>query len=150
MLETAIAVKSALEKRGHWIELVNLDPSRIEDLCRFEWIFNLSETIYGFPLAGCEIAELMESLGIHFTGAGSESIKICENKAAAKIIISKYGVRTPLFEVFSQDDRIETGLAFPLIVKPLHEDGSIGITFDSVVGYGQEMVSKVSEIHRLY
>jgi D-alanine-D-alanine ligase len=97
-----------------------------------------------------EIAEQMEWLGIPFTGSGSTTLKMCSDKAAVKKVLFSQGVRTPEFEVFKPGAEVYTQLGFPLIVKPLHEDGSIGIYKDSVVGTSRALDRKVHRIHQRY
>jgi len=150
ILDTAVAVKSALEKKGHQVELVTFEPNQTEGFSQYEWIFNLAETIRGFPLAEYEVAVKLEELGIPFTGSGSETLLTCVHKSSAKTLIQKYGILTPQFQKVNPGEKIKTGLEFPLIVKPDHEDGSIGIKDDSVVYSIPELTRKVSEIHQVY
>jgi D-alanine-D-alanine ligase and related ATP-grasp enzymes len=148
--DTAVAVKSALEKKGHQVDLVTFEADQVEELCKYEWIFNLAETIYGFPFADYQIAEIMEGLGIPFTGSGSATLRTCLYKSATKTQIQNHGIRTPRYEMVDPGDTVKTNLAFPLIVKPDHEDGGIGIKSDSVVQSMPELVRKISEIHQIY
>jgi D-alanine-D-alanine ligase len=150
ILDTAVAVKSALEKKGHQVDLVTFETSQVEGFSKYEWIFNLAETIRGFPLAEYEVALRMEALGIPFTGSGSEALLTCVHKSSAKTKIQKYGIRTPQFQKVNPGEKIKTNLEFPLIVKPDHEDGSIGIKDDSVVQSIPELTRKIFEIHQVY
>ena len=148
--DTAVAVKSVLEKKGHQVDLVPFEASQVECLGKYEWIFNLAETVRGFPLAEYEVAVKLEELGIPFTGCGSETLLACVHKSSAKTQIQKYGILTPRFQKVNPGEKIETRLEFPLIVKPDHEDGSIGIKNDSVVQSMAELTRKISEIHHDY
>jgi D-alanine-D-alanine ligase len=60
------------------------------------------------------------------------------------------GVITPAFEVFFAGDEIRTRLPFPLIIKPVHEGGSVGIHEDSVVHNMDDLTSRVRRIHDVY
>jgi D-alanine-D-alanine ligase len=148
--EVAEAVRAALEEGGYLAELVDLDPDRIGDLTRFDHLFNLAETIYGYPLAEYEIAAQIEDLGIPFTGAGSVALRLCGNKAITKDRLVKCGVPTPPYEVYDYDTPIVSQLRYPLFVKPVHEDGSIGITDESVVKTPAELAARVNYIHLNY
>jgi D-alanine-D-alanine ligase len=150
VLATANAVKSSLESQGSQVELLNIKSTRVTDLREFDWVFNLTETIDGFVLKDYEIAEQMELLGIPFTGSGSTTLKLCSDKAAVKSMLSHYGVCTPAFEVVKPGAEIRNRLEFPLIVKPLHEDGSIGIFKDSVVCTTHALIRMVHRIHHRY
>ena len=148
--KVAQAVKAVLDSYGCEAEVVNLDPTRIGELVKFDWVFNLAESIYGYPLADYEIAEQMERYGIGFTGSGSKSLKTCLDKALTKCELLRNGIGTPAYELFQPGSSIYNHLEYPLIVKPLHEDGSIGITNDSIVRNDAELVRTVERVHRLY
>jgi D-alanine-D-alanine ligase len=150
VVEVANAVQAALQAHGYQAELVNLDPDQIDDLCRFDWIFNLAESIYGYPLADFQVAQQMEKLGIKFTGSGSKTLKTCLDKAAAKCELLRNGIGTPAFEVFQPGSYILNLLRYPLFVKPVHEDGSIGIQNDSIVHNNAELKHQVEKIHQMY
>jgi D-alanine-D-alanine ligase len=150
VIEVAHAVQSALNQHGLQVELVDLDPDRIADLCKYDFVFNLAETIYGFPLADYEVAEKLEALNIQFTGSGSGSLKACLNKAFTKSELQKHAILTPAFELYFPGERVRTRLNFPVIVKPVHEDGSFGITSDSVCWNDLDLERQVANTHRLY
>jgi D-alanine-D-alanine ligase len=149
-VEVAQAVQAALTTCGYQSTLVELDPGRIFDLKKYSWVFNLAETIYGFPLTVYEIAEKLEQLNINFTGSGSSALKACANKAFTKNELIKYGILTPAFEVYLPGEPVHCGLKFPVIVKPVHEDGSIGISADSVASNGADLRRLVERTHTLY
>ena len=150
VIEVAHAVQAALESKGCRVELVDLDPNQISALRAFDWVVNLTETIYGFPLADYEMAERMEGLKINFTGSGSQALRSCLDKGITKIELARYGVLTPAYNVISAGDAIWTTCSYPVIVKPVHEDGSIGITSESIARDETELVSRVEKIHRMY
>lgn len=150
VFEVAEAVKAALEAEGFQAELVDLGITPLEDLEKFDWVFNLAETIVGFPLTEYEVAERMEHLGIQFTGTGSSGLKACLDKGTTKAELVKAGILTPAFEVVPPGAEASGCLGFPLFVKPVHEDGSIGITGNSIVWAASELDSMVKRIHQLY
>jgi len=150
VIEVANAVRAALIEKGYQAELVDLDPGRIGDLVRFDWIFNLTESIYGFPLADFEIARKLEAFKIQFTGSGSKTLKVCLDKAATKCGLLLNGISTPAFEVFQPGKPILNFLRYPLFVKPVREDGSIGINDSSIVRNDAELRHQVENVHRLY
>ncbi len=150
IIEVAQAVQKSLQAQGYTAELVDLHPERISDLGRFDWVFNLAETIYGYPLADYEVAQKMEEFNIHFTGSGSRTLRTCLNKAATKCVLQANGIATPDFEVFLPDNPIQNFLEFPLFVKPLSEDGSFGINADSIARNEAELINQVNKIHLAY
>jgi D-alanine-D-alanine ligase len=84
-------------------------------------------------LASAAPPALLDVFGIPYTGGDFLSLAITLDKALAKEILGYHGVRTPAFQVFSAADApLREGLGYPLIVKPLCEDASIGVCRDSV------------------
>jgi D-alanine-D-alanine ligase len=150
VIEVAHAVQAALLENGYQTELVDLDPGQIGDLRRFDWVFNLAESIYGYPLADFQVAQQMEKMDIKFTGSGSRTLRICLDKAATKCELLRNGIGTPAFEVFQPGLYILNLLKYPLFVKPVHEDGSIGIQNDSIVHNDTELKHQVEKIHQVY
>ncbi len=150
IIEVAHAIQAVLKKKGYQAELVDLDSDRIGELGRYEWIFNLTETIFGFPLRDYEIATKMEALKINFTGSGSITLRTCLDKAAAKRALLSARIDTPAYDVLQPGHPIHSSLEYPLFVKPVHEDGSIGINEDSVVKSEAELREQVDKVHRLY
>lgn len=150
VIEVAQAVQSALASQGIRTDSVNLAMTPIENLRQYDWIFNLSETIYGFSLTDDQVAEAMEKLGIGFTGSGSRTLKACRDKALTKNELSHNGILTPAYEVYPPGAQIQNRLRFPLIAKPLYEDGSFGITKDSLSHDPKELSHSVTRIHDLY
>ncbi len=149
-VETALAVKAALERSGYRADLVDLGKTRISEVRKFDWIFNLAESVYGYPLADYEVAGVLEALKLHFTGSGSVTLQACLNKATAKSELRKQGILTPAFEVFNPGDFIITGLEFPMIVKPVHEDGGVGIFNDSIVENAFELNRAVERVRTVF
>jgi D-alanine-D-alanine ligase len=150
VVEVARAVQAVLQEKGYFATPIDLNLDQISRLCQYDWIINLAETIYGFPLTDYEIAEQMERLNIHFTGSGSQALRLCLDKAVTKAKLIQYGVNTPVYDVFYPGDQIQTKCRYPAIVKPVHEDGSIGITNNSIARNDIELALRVEEIHRVY
>ncbi len=150
VIEVAQAVKAALEEKGIRAELIDLDPTRIAELQKYDWVFSLLEPVEGFPVTDIDIVEQMESLSIPFTGAGSYSLKATIDKSVTKAELLKYGITTPVYDVIYPGEPIITKCRFPIIVKPVHEDGSVGITKNSIANNGTRLASLVEKIHKLY
>ncbi len=150
IVESALAIKSALVEFGDSVEIIDLGKDRIGSLKKFDWVFNLAETNAGFPLADYEVAGIMEAMGVCFTGSSSATLKACLDKSTTKSILMKNGIKTPAYEVIQLDHEIDTSLDFPLIAKPVHEDGGIGIFNDSVVTNLKELEKVVTRIHKIF
>lgn len=150
VLEVAHCVQESLTHSGFDAVLVSLNPDKIDQLQEFDWVFNLTESICGFPLFDYEIAHQLEILHIGFTGSGSRTLQNCLDKAVTKCELVKNGIPTPVFEVFPPNHPIINHLRFPLLVKPIHEDGSIGISNRSIVRNLLELENQVNFIHNIY
>jgi D-alanine-D-alanine ligase len=70
------------------------------------------------------------------------------DKALAKKVLQFHGVLTPRFVTHFRG-RLDWAhdLEFPVIVKPLREDGSIGIGFRALVSSIKELMERIDELH---
>ncbi|NTV23060.1 MAG: ATP-grasp domain-containing protein [Nanoarchaeota archaeon] len=149
VLETANAVKLALERRGHKATLQKVNDS-LERLKEYDFVFNLAESVVGSDIEEYDIAKKMEDMNVPFTGSGPMALKICMDKYATKKKLIELGLSTPMFELVPLGSAPAKKMNYPLIVKPVREDGSIGITEDSVVYDALKLKAKVKEVHSLY
>jgi D-alanine-D-alanine ligase len=145
-------VAETLGKLGHEATLHVLDGSikSLHGLARVDadMIFNLAESFGGNDTADYCIAAYLELLGKHFTGSGSHGLLYGQDKAAAKKILEFHGIHTPVFaRSFRGRLDFSHDLAFPVIVKPAREDGSIGIEFSSVVTSIRELMERIDWLH---
>ncbi|HEX5475033.1 MAG TPA: ATP-grasp domain-containing protein [Vicinamibacterales bacterium] len=145
-------VCEALGKLGHQATLHCLDGSvkSLHALARMECdlVFNLAESFGGNDTADYCIAAYLELVGRRFTGAGSHGLLFAQDKAVAKKILEFHGIHTPVF-ARSYRGRLDFShdLAFPVIVKPAREDGSIGIEFNAVVSSIRELMERIDWLH---
>jgi D-alanine-D-alanine ligase len=94
---------------------------------------------------------MLELLNIPYTGSGPLTLATCINKVRVKEILMHHGILTPNYQVFySRNKKLDTDLKFPLIVKPVCMDNSIGITSDAVVKDEDELRTRISYILRTY
>jgi len=86
------------------------------------------------------VQELLEILGIPYTGSGVLSCIRCMDKVLAKHLLVEAGVPTPEFFAFSELafrelgaaealPQIEERLTFPIVVKPAAQGSALGIKF---------------------
>jgi len=84
--------------------------------------------------------ELLEILGIAFTGPGAAACARCMDKAQAKHAIREAGLPTPDWFAFNETafrelgaadalGQLEQSLGFPLVVKPSRGGSSLGVKF---------------------
>jgi len=115
--------------------------------CGADLIFNLTESYAGDETKEMNIAGYLDLLGLRYTGAGPHALFLAQDKAVAKKMFAFHGIQTPYFAT-AYRGRIEHAhnISFPLIVKPLSEDGSIGIDADAVVNGVKELMERVEYI----
>src|ERR1700691_3871299 len=141
----------ALQKLGHEPSYFELDgrPTSLHSLakCDADLIFNLTESFDGDDTKEMNVVAYVDLLGLRYTGAGPHAIFMSQDKAIAKKIFAFHGIKTPFFAT-SYRGRIEHAhdISFPLIVKPVSEDGSIGISADAVVDSVKELMERVEYI----
>ncbi len=89
---------------------------------------------------------LLEILGIPYTGSGVLASAIAINKAVTKEILRSKGVRTPGFIAVNRiEDVRELKITLPVVVKPVKEGSTIGI---SIVRGRENLISAVEEAFR--
>lgn len=98
-------------------------------------IFNCCESVRGRAALEMSVAALFDLFGIAYTGSPALTLGIALDKSLAKALFQAAGVSTPAAVAIRTLDELERTAtpAFPLIVKPLAEDASIGIEAASVV-----------------
>jgi D-alanine-D-alanine ligase len=105
---------------------------KIRPLC----VINLCESVYGNSAMEMNVPALLDLMRIPYTGNGPMALGTCVNKGLVKDRLRAHGIQTPDYAVFTEKTIIKRPLiGFPMIVKPLHEDGSLGVTWKNVV-YG--------------
>ncbi|MBN2458986.1 ATP-grasp domain-containing protein [Candidatus Woesearchaeota archaeon] len=152
VLETAGAVKAALERKGHQVSLVKVELDKIKSLKNdYDFIFNLAEGIDNDHFAEPMIAAELRKARMPFSGADDYALALCMNKIKTKRLFQKNNIPTPEYKVFKKPImRVRKNMGFPLIVKPAYEDGSIGIDLDSIVNDSSQLKKKVNEIIASY
>jgi len=147
------SVMDALKHYGHDVVFFDANERVFEKLRRsnIDFVFNVCERWNGNSFFEPHVAAMLELLGIPYTGSGPLTLSLCMNKVRVKEILMHHGIPTPNYQLFySRNKKLDPDLKFPLIVKPVCMDNSIGITNDSVVKNEEELRSKVGYIIRTY
>lgn len=145
-------VELVLRKHGHDVKRQGAKP-KIRDVASqimeddSDLIFNLCESLGGIGQHEQHVAALLEVLDKRFTGAGSIGLTLAQDKELSKKIFQFHGIRYPKFSCMDAG-KVEWSdeLAFPLFVKPLNEDASIGIDSGSIVHNVKELMERISYI----
>src|ERR1700743_1233335 len=138
----------ALKKLGHEPSYLVLDgeDKSLLSLAKHETdlFFNLVESYAGDDTLEMHIAGYLDLLGKPYTGAGPQGLYLAQDKGGAKKLLQFYGIRTPYFATCYQGKLDHSqDISFPLIIKPVSEDGSLGIDKGSVVGSVKELMERI-------
>jgi D-alanine-D-alanine ligase len=108
-------------------------------------VFNCCESFQGVAALEMSVAALYDLFGVAYTGSPALTLGIALNKGIAKSLFRANGVPTPRHVVMASaaDLARPHPLAYPLIVKPIAEDASIGIDARSVVHDNAAMAERV-------
>ena len=148
IVETVKHVQEALWN-VHEIMPIRVGPElfNILEKTSFDIVFNLCEGLDGNVKGEAWIPAFLDILGIPYTGSDSFTLALCLDKGKTKDILVANNIPTPRYQVFTYiTQKISTSLRFPLIVKPVHEDASVGITPDSVVNDESQLMQRVGHI----
>jgi len=138
----------ALQELGHEPSYYLLDGDERSltalSRCDADLFFNIVESYSGDDTKEMHVAAYLDLLGRVYTGAGPQALYLAQDKGLAKKLFAFHGIRTPYFATCyrGQLDHCHD-VSFPLIVKPLSEDGSIGIDQNSVVKSVKELMERI-------
>jgi len=143
-LRSGARVEDALERGGH--DVVGIDVgsdlvARLRDAAPDVAFVAL----HGRDGEDGTVQELLELVGIPYTGSGVSACVRCWDKVLAKHLMRGAGIPTPDFYAFSETafkelgaaealPAIEERLAFPVVVKPAAQGSALGIKFASDAG----------------
>ena len=112
--------------------------------------FNLLEDFEGQALFDQHCVSYLELLKQPYTGCNPRGLTLAHDKALTKKILSFHRIAVPGFAVFPMGQKVvrPLRLQFPLFVKSVVEEGSVGIAQASVVNDDSKLAERVEFIHR--
>ncbi|HKB50952.1 MAG TPA: D-alanine--D-alanine ligase [Solirubrobacterales bacterium] len=138
-LRSGARVEDALERLGHEVVSIDADGDLIKRLTaeRPEVAF---VAMHGLGGEDGTVQELLEILGVPFTGPGVAACARCMDKVLAKHQLRDAGVPTPDWFAFNETafrelgaadalSELEERLGFPLVVKPSRGGSALGVKF---------------------
>jgi D-alanine-D-alanine ligase len=151
---TEYDVTAHLEKAGHEIKALGLGDN-LSDLrsAIADWkpdvAFNLLEEFQGIVTHDQYVVAFLELMRQTYTGCNPRGMMISRDKALSKQILSYHRIPTPGFAVFRKGQRYQLTrrLKFPLFVKSVTEDASLGISQASVVRDVEKLKERIEFIH---
>ena len=152
--KTEANVLAALSTLGHTTEHLaifdDLDLLR-QKLASFapDVLFNLVDQFKNNRSFDQNIVSLFEMQGVPFTGCGATGLVLCKHKGISKKILGYHHIHVPNFVVIPRGQRIARlkRPKFPLLVKPVKEEASYGISQASFVKTDEEFRERVAFIH---
>lgn len=143
-----------LQERGHDVEVLGVhdDLSGIRPaIDRFQphIVFNLMEAFAGVPTFDQNVVSYLELLRIPYTGCNPRGLMLARDKALSKKLMAWHRIPVPGFFVVRRGDtaKLPKRLGFPLIVKSLFYEASVGISQASVVETEEQLHRRVQFIH---
>src|SRR5262249_22501065 len=111
--------------------------------------FNLLEGFDDIVIFDQNVVSHLELLKLPYTGCNPRGLLLARDKSLSKKLLAYHRLAVPQFEVFRMGRPIRRPkrLTFPLIVKSLTQEASIGISQASVVDNDDKLKERVAFIH---
>jgi D-alanine-D-alanine ligase len=147
---TVAAIETALGEAGEVTRLEATEdfPLRLRE-AKPDIVFNVAEGLWG-PNREAHVPSLCEFWGVPYTGSDPLTLAICLDKGRAKEILAYHGVPTAEFTVAPGGERLDGIPSLPVVVKPVHEGSSKGITQASLCRTRAEVGRAVGLVWKRY
>src|SRR6266571_5206910 len=151
---TEYDVMTALTAMGHEVQALGVhdDLGEIRRLAT-DWkphiAFNLLEGFDDITVFDQNVVSHLELLKLAYTGCNPRGMLLARDKSLSKKLLAYHRIPMPEFEVFriGRPIRRAKRLSFPLMVKSLTQEASIGISQASVVDSDEKLKERVTFIH---
>jgi D-alanine-D-alanine ligase len=138
-LRSAAQVQDALQRLGHDTVAIDADAELVAKL-RVAEPDAVFVAMHGGDGEDGTVQELLEAVGVPYTGSGPAACVQCSDKVLAKHLMRAAGIPTPDFHAFSEASFKQLGgaatltdvaerLGFPLVVKPACQGSALGVRF---------------------
>ncbi|HEX9579601.1 MAG TPA: ATP-grasp domain-containing protein [Gemmatimonadales bacterium] len=155
--EAEYEIMAALLERGHDVRMVGVrdDLARLLERLRSfapDMVFNCAEGYHQDTGLDYLFPALFEADGYRYTGSPPLALLTTRNKAMSKKVLAFHGITVPGFATYRLDETVSRApeLRFPLIVKPLQEDASLGISGASMVWDATALAERVAFVHERF
>ncbi len=151
---TEYDVVTTLRGMGHEVQVLGVHDD-LSELRRAatEWkphiAFNLLEGFDDITIFDQNVVSHLELLKLSYTGCNPRGLLLARDKSLSKKLLAYHRIAVPEFEVFRAGRPIRRSkrLQFPLMVKSLTQEASIGISQASVVDSDEKLKERVAFIH---
>ncbi|MET0517171.1 MAG: D-alanine--D-alanine ligase [Nitrospiraceae bacterium] len=152
--KTEYHVVSTLRKLGHEVTPLGVKSDlevirgAVEEV-KPHIAFNLLEEFDGVAVYDQNVVSYLELLHVPYTGCNPRGLMLSRDKALSKQVMSYHRIPYPDFMVvpIHRMVRRPKWLAFPLIVKSISEEASLGISQASIVDDEEKLRERVAFIH---
>ncbi len=112
-------------------------------------VFNLLEEFQGVAVFDQHVVSYLELLKQPYTGCNPRGLMLAHDKALSKKILTYHRILTPRFVVAERGKslRLNRRLAYPMLVKSVIEEASLGIDKESIVGGEEQLRERIRYIH---
>ncbi len=134
--EDAKIISGALKDFGYKSDIYELTPRSIKvlDHRSTDLFFNLCDGVGNLPKTEHKVPQFLDKKNLWYTGSNASALLLTTNKVLTKQVFIQNNIPTPDYAVLQRiPDKTPEGLRYPLIVKPVAEDCSLGISQKSVV-----------------
>jgi D-alanine-D-alanine ligase len=152
--KTEYDVQSTLRDIGHEVHALGVqDDLGVIRKAITEWkpdiAFNLLEAFDEVTTFDSHVVSYLELLKVPYTGCNPRGLLLSRDKALSKKLLAYHRIPIPDFVVFPRGRAVRRPkrLHYPLIVKSLTLDASIGISQASVVETDEKLQERVGFIH---
>lgn len=153
--KTEYDVVMTLRELGHEVRPLGvsdeLTPIRnVIDEWKPDIVFNLLEEFLGRQDFDHHVVSFLELMQVAYTGCHPRGLMLARDKALSKKLLAYHHMVVPRFAVFPRGRRVHRpkGLDFPLIVKSLVHEASLGISQASIVENDEKLRERVAFIHK--
>jgi D-alanine-D-alanine ligase len=152
---TEYDVITTLRKLGHEVQPLGVHDD-LGDIRRTaeEWkphiAFNLLEAFDDITIFDQNVVSHLELLKLSYTGCNPRGLLLARDKSLSKKLLAYHRIPVPEFDVFrvGRPIKLSKKRAYPLIVKSLTQEASIGISQASVVDSDEKLKERVHFIHQ--
>ena len=152
--KTEFDVTSSLSDIGHNLHMLGLNDDlglirQAVDQFKPHIAFNLMEAFHEIGAFDMNVVSYLELIRLRYTGCNPRGMVLSRDKALSKKLLAYHRIPVPEFTVFRRGLAIKRPrrLEFPIIVKSLTQEASIGISQASVVDDDEKLSERVKFIH---
>ncbi|NQV36558.1 MAG: D-alanine--D-alanine ligase [Candidatus Marinimicrobia bacterium] len=128
-LNTGKAMQTAVDALGYESVSIVLGDSIHEIIPMLKTVDVVLIALHGGDGENGVIQGMLDLMNIPYTGSNPHASSICMDKHVSKVLVEKFGVRTPKWMIINKAD-IATRPNFspPYIVKPVDQGSTVGLT----------------------